>query len=379
VYFVAGSQAETEDDNRITLIKCSHLSRTRYDEDPDDSDREDDEDDDEDAEDALIESKTVQHRGCINRIRSMPQNPGIVATWSEHGLVSIFDLSQHLRALDVAPSQRLPTAAPAVFVSTNFGAEGFALDWNSHSAAQGVLAAGSCNGTVSVFVPAQGGSAWAPSAFTASCGKNNSVEDVQWSPTEPTVFVAACVDGGLRVFDTRQQGAAALSLERAHDADVNVVSWNRNAAHLLASGGDDGVFRVWDLRAFKTGAYAASLNFHRGPITSVEWHPQESSVLAVSGDDDQITLWDLSVERDDDNQVKAGGNGKGQEEEEVRVQGMRLVGSDGDEDVRDVPPQLMFVHMGQSQIKEIHWHPQIPGVLMSTAGDGFNIFKTCNM
>jgi len=102
----------------------------------------------------------------------------------------------------------------------------------------------------------------------------------------------------------------------------------------------------------------AFFTWHHAPITSIEWHPTEYSIFAASGSDDQITLWDLGVEDDDE----MGG-------------GMNETTSTGQE----VPAQLLFVHQGQQDIKEVHWHPQIPGAVISTAADGFNIFKTISV
>jgi ribosome assembly protein RRB1 len=106
-----------------------------------------------------------------------------------------------------------------------------------------------------------------------------------------------------------------------------------------------------------TSVPVASFKWHHAPITSIEWHPTEDSIFAASGADDQVTLWDLAVEQDDEES------------------GMNEI-ADGD---REVPPQLLFVHQGQKDVKEVHWHPQIPGTVISTALDGFNIFKTISV
>lgn len=69
-------------------------------------------------------------------------------------------------------------------------------------------------------------------------------------------------------------------------------------------------------------------------------------------------MWDLSVEADEDEASSTRAI--------VDAQGRQV----------QVPPQLLFVHQGQKDVKEVHWHPQIPGLVCSTAGDGFNVFKT---
>lgn len=42
------------------------------------------------------QAKMVAHQGCVNRIRAMPQQPHIVATWSDSGYVQVWYMSQWL-------------------------------------------------------------------------------------------------------------------------------------------------------------------------------------------------------------------------------------------------------------------------------------------
>lgn len=101
----------------------------------------------------------------------------------------------------------------------------------------------------------------------------------------------------------------------------------------------------------------ATFKQHRGPITSVQWHPGESGVLAAAGEDDLVTQWDLGVERD----PEAGeGSGEG-------------------EGLRALPPQLLFLHQGEREVKELHWHPQCPGLLLCTGRDGIAAFRTISV
>ena len=118
--------------------------------------------------------------------------------------------------------------------------------------------------------------------------------------------------------------------------------------------------QVWDLRSINRAALPlAHFCFHKGAITSIERAPHDESVLAVAGADNQVTVWDLSVEADDE-AAAASANAK---DKQAKAE------------LADFPPQLLFIHQGQQNIKEVHFHPQIPGVLASTAEDGFNIFK----
>lgn len=116
------------------------------------------------------------------------------------------------------------------------------------------------------------------------------------------------------------------------------------------------MYLTWNRTQAPNPTPVASFEWHKAPITSIEWHPTDDSVFAASGADDQVTMWDLGVEEDDDE-----------------------MGGVEENNGRNWPAQLMFSHQGQTDIKELHWHPQIPGAIVSTAADGFNIFKTISI
>ena len=357
LYAVAGTQAEStkRTSNELMVMKLSGLSRM-------DREREEDSDSDEDEDEntePILETKSIPLQSTTNRIRAhqCPQSDSskppttFTATMTEAAEVLIHDVTPHLSSFDNPGTIITPQQSNSLSTLRMHRTEGYAMGW-SPLIPQGKLITGDNDGKIFVTTCSDGGK-WATDTRPYT-GHESSVEDLQWSPNERSVFASASSDGTVKVWDVRSKSHKPAVNVAVSSTDVNVMSWSHQTAHLLATGADDGQWAVWDLRQWKpatTSAAAAtpkpvaSYNFHKEQITSIEWHPTDDSIVAVAAGDNTLTLWDLAVELDD-------------EESKYTA------------DVQDVPPQLLFVHY-MEMVKECHWHPQIPGCVMATGDGGF--------
>ena len=68
----------------------------------------------------------------------------------------------------------------------------------------------------------------------------------------------------------------------------------------------------------------------------------------------QIAQWDLALERDTETEAE-------------------------DPAMKDLPPQLLFIHQGLKDVKEIHWHRKVSGLMMATSHTGLDVFRTISV
>eukprot|EP00484_Ammonia_sp_Unknown_P021880 CAMPEP_0197029354 /NCGR_PEP_ID=MMETSP1384-20130603/8812_1 /TAXON_ID=29189 /ORGANISM="Ammonia sp." /LENGTH=663 /DNA_ID=CAMNT_0042458497 /DNA_START=95 /DNA_END=2086 /DNA_ORIENTATION=- len=369
--------------NKIQFLKLSDIQKTKYDDDKDDENEEKDaEFENITDEDAVLQSRDIHHPAIVNRIRNkrvVNSEKHFVAAMSADCNLYIYDGTQHILSLD-GLSDNLEMVKPDLPPMTKslHSDEGYGLAWNRLNDECSLLT-GSCAGELRLY---QARSA----SFVRSVQFKTlkaSIEDIEWSPQHKDIFISVGVDKCIRVWDARDAKKEHVArIQNAHRYDINVCSWNPHCGHqhLLLTGSDDHSFKIWDLRKLgnahtkkkeskhelidfnkklkKCGHYYLS-SWHIAPITSIEWHPNDASCAMVASEDNQITIWDFSLEED-----------ASEKNTGAHIQNAQNV---------KIPPQLIFMHGGQRDIKEIHFHPQIPNMCVSTANSGFHLFQPDNL
>lgn len=410
LYMVAGAQTPAHvENNYIYVMKVDNIKPLKQ----EDENANDEESDEEEVEDPShlpkLTSVRVGHKGCVNRLRvNRISGKTMTATWSDKGKVHIYDLTTPVQAVYDQRSINTYTAQKTeprpVYTFGGHFVEGYALDWSPHRL--GGLATGDCKKNIHIW-SMRNQSDWVVDQQPL-IGHESSVEDIKWSPDEADILASCSIDKSIRLWDLRQPvvSRCVTAVPDAHKSDINVIDWNKISKNLLVSGGDDGVVKIWDVRYLSkckdNGSFpVAQFDHHKKPITSVEWDPNDDTVLAVCSEDDRLTLWDLAVEKDEEQEVNDemdvdvkkedkhhdssssteddseeeeddDADADEAEEKEENEDGVEY----GDLNFKTIPEQMLFLHQGQAEIKELHWHPQLKGIIVSTALNGINIFKT---
>ncbi|KAJ6329210.1 hypothetical protein OIU77_010812 [Salix suchowensis] len=109
--------------------------------------------------------------------------------------------------------------------------------------------------------------------------------------TDGRELVAGSSDDSIYVYDLEQNKLSLKIL--AHTSDVNTVCFADESGHLLFSGSDDNLCKVWDRRCFiAKGKPAGVLSGHLEGITFIDSHG-DGRYFISNGKDQTIKLWDI--------------------------------------------------------------------------------------
>ncbi len=140
------------------------------------------------------------------------------------------------------------------------------------------IVTGSADGTVQIWESASG------NAVAVLKGHEASVRSVAYSPDGSTI-VSAGVDGTVRVWDATSRSEVVV-LE-GHKASVRSVAYRPDGLR-IASGSDDGTVRIWDVTR---GSEVAVLEGHESWVRSVAYSPDGSTIVSASLDR-TVRIWD---------------------------------------------------------------------------------------
>uniref|UniRef100_A0A914ELB6 Uncharacterized protein n=1 Tax=Acrobeloides nanus TaxID=290746 RepID=A0A914ELB6_9BILA len=105
-------------------------------------------------------------------------------------------------------------------------------------------------------------------------------------------IVAGSTDG-LYIYN-REVNRCVLSIQ-AHEDDINAVCFGDHSSHIILSGADDGLCKVWDRRTMGEFMYAKPVGVfagHRDGITFIDSRGDDRYLLTNSKDQ-TIKVWDL--------------------------------------------------------------------------------------
>ena len=260
---------------------------------------------------SLRVEKTIVHPGEVNRIRELPTHPHVVATQTDVKEVYVWDTAafgglQGAADLDARGGKPdVPTltlaghtdvaqfalaASPTAPRVASGGQDAAVLVWNLEDALGS--AGGGAGGAAAAF------STTTLQPMASFCGLHKkTVEDVVFHPKDAKLLASVADDRAMCVLDVRNPRCAAIHVKGAHNDDAQCIDWCTVDDTKIATGGADGVVKVFDIRMaglMSAANCVAQFKKHTASVLRVSWHPTDPCVLASSGEDGLLYVWEMS-------------------------------------------------------------------------------------
>lgn len=254
----------------------------------------------------------------------------VIATKSPSSSVFVFDYSKH-------PSTPSDNLSHPQHRCAGHTLEGYGLCWSPHS--RGILLSGSDDATICVWDLAEAGAQC--NAMSIRHGHESVVEDVDFHHYCTHMFGSVGDDGKLLIWDLREKGdKPTYEVLKAHNGDVNCLSFNPKHEHMVATGGSDALVNIWDLRFLTSKLHECTA--HKEGVFQVSWSPHSPNILGSCSSDRRLLIWDLS----------------------------KIGAEQSPEDAQDGPPELLFVHGGHTaKVSDFSWNCSDPWTIASVAED----------